>query len=60
MSSAKNPMLKLENGEKPRFSFIHSIIHSLVHSSICARELLQQPQTTPNTEVQSINERSYR
>ncbi len=56
MSSAKNPMLKLENGEKPRFSFIHSI----VHSSICERELLQQPQTTPNKEVQSINERSYR
>jgi hypothetical protein len=49
-------MLKLENGEKSRFSFIHSFIHSF----ICERELLQQPHTTTNREAQSINERSYR
>jgi hypothetical protein len=55
MSSAKNPMLKLENGEKPCFSFIHPIVHSF----ICERSLLQQPQKT-NKEAQSINERSYR
>jgi hypothetical protein len=53
MSRANNPMLKLENGEKSRFSFIHSIVHPF----ICKRELLQQPHTTTtNREAQSTNE----